>query len=202
MTTVIPLLARKLFLMTVLLLAPGVSFAVEEVAPVPGTETPAPLHLVNTAEAEQRPHGALRVAAEVGGLAVTSAALAGLGLGAGLELGGLDGAAYGMFLGLILGAPLGTWWAGSLVGGEGTLGGAFLGAGVGVLAGALATLAVYNDDAKVFCYPIGAMVGAIIGYEISDGMELRAKRSAASASFQPVVAVSGNGAVLGLSGRF
>lgn len=204
MNSVTAQLARKLSLMTLLLLVPGVGFAAEDAAPTPGTDAPAPLHLVDTsveAQAERRTHPALRVTAEVGGLAVTSVVMAGLGMFAGLTY-GLDGAGYGMFMGFMLGAPLGTWWAGSLAGGEGTLAGAFLGTGVGIIAGALATLAVYNDDAKLLCYPIGAMFGAILGYEISDGAALRAKASAASASFQPVLAVSGNGAALGLSGRF
>ena len=75
MTIVIAHLARKLFLISLLLLVPGVSFAVQEAAPVPSTEAPAPLSLLDTPpQARERVHPACQAAARCWGWAAASEA--------------------------------------------------------------------------------------------------------------------------------
>lgn len=204
MTIMTPQLARKLFLLSLLLLVPGVSLAAQEPPPVPGTAAPAPVRLLDV-PSQQRVHPALRVTAQVGGAAATSF---GIGVAAFfLALSGDDGlgdfgeAETGWLLASAIGAPLGAWWAGELVDGNGTFAGTLVGAAGGLLLGALASLPA-NENAKFLLYPIGAVIGSVIGYEVSASRELKAKASAASASFQPLLGVSGNGAVLGLGGRF
>jgi hypothetical protein len=191
--------------MTLLLVLPGVSFAAQEPAPVPGTETPAPLRLVDPpAEAEQGVHPALRVSAEVAGSVLISLIGALVGFEAGLQTG--DGwfgeADTGFAIGGALGAGLGAWGAGRLVDGRGYLIGALLGAGGGVLAGALAAMAI-NNPFKPWGYVGGAMIGSVIGYELSRGKAPKAKSSEpAGASLQPLLGVSASGALVGLGGRF
>lgn len=172
-------------IMSVLLLAPGLSFAADT-------------------------HPALRVTAEIGAMTVTAAALGAGGYVLGREtcedrsagLGCLDRMAVGLLGGVTLGAPVGTWWGGELAGGQGTFLGALLGSGAGLAIGAGASLLVSNDDLKTFCLPLGTMIGSVIGYEVSHDPEPAPQIPLASVGIQPVLAFSNRGAVLGLNGRF
>jgi hypothetical protein len=186
MTTTPAQISWKLSLMmSVLLLAPGVSLA------------------ANT-------HPALRVTAEVGAMTVTSAALGAGGYLLGLKtcdergegLGCLDRMAFGLLGGVTVGAPVGTLWGGELAGGQGTFLGVLLGSGAGLAVGAGASLLVSNDDLKPFCLPLGTMIGSVVGYEVSHGLATHPRIEVASAAVQPVLAFSNRGAVLGLNGIF
>jgi hypothetical protein len=156
-------------------------------------------------------HPALRVGAEIGAMAVTATALGAGGYLLGLKscderrsggLGCLDREAIGLIGGVAIGAPIGTLWGGELAGGQGTFLGTLLGSGAGLAAGAGVSLLVTNNDLKSFCLPLGTMIGSVVGYEVSHGLAPPQPIELASASVQPVLAVSHRGAVLGLSGIF
>jgi hypothetical protein len=211
MTTSTVQISWKLSLvMSLLLLAPGVSLAADGETPLPAAATPTAPSLLETqekAEPKQPPHAALRVAAEIGAMSLTSAALGAGGLLMGLttcdgDLSCLDTAGYGMLGGISVGAPIGTWWGGKLAGGRGTFLGSALGAGAGLLAGAGAALLVTNDNIEPFCFPLGAIIGSVVGYEMSHSMAPAPRPSMASAGVLPVLAFSRQGAVLGLNGIF
>ncbi|MDY7226808.1 hypothetical protein [Hyalangium rubrum] len=207
-------------LVFLLLVVPGIGLAAQELAPeaerIPGTETPASLRLVEVpreAEPVQRIHPVMRVTAEVGAMLVTSATMGVPGFFAGgaiceaFDLGNpgyfrcLNEALYGAAVGMVVGAPLGVWWGGKLARGKGTFMGALLGTGVAVAAGAINSVLITNDDLKPFPIPIFSLIGAVVGYELSHGAN-SAPRLASMASFQPVLAISGKSAALGLGGRF
>jgi len=186
MTTSPAQISWKLSLaMSLLLLVPGVSLAADT-------------------------HPALRVGAEIGAMTVTSAALGAGGFVVGLEscderrsgLGCLDRMAFGLLSGVTVGAPIGTLWGGALAGGQGSFLGALLGSGAGLAVGAGASLLVTNDDLKPFCLPLGAMIGSVVGYEVSHSLASPQRIELASTAVQPVLAVSHRGAVLGLNGIF
>jgi hypothetical protein len=217
---------RKLAVLLSLLLVPSVGLAAEEVSwvseRIPGTEAPAALRLVEerqSAEPVQYISPVVRVAAEIGAEAVTAfvtglggvipgyALCGALGLGSPNSFLGrcTEYAGYGFLVGASLGAPLGVWWGGKLMGGQGTFLGALLGAGAAALLGAGTTLFVTNDDIKIFVVPVFSLVGAIVGYEVSHAIASSSnssKRDAVGASLEPVLSFSGRGTALGLSGRF
>lgn len=200
-------------LLTLLLLTPGVSLAGED-APVAspplvrGQHEYVPQYLREEPE-DDRTHPVLRVGAEIGAHALTAVPLSLVGA---LAAGGLcetfhlqsgwfaclDYMAYGFLTGTVLAAPLGIWWGGRLADGRGTLGGAFLGTGLGTVAGILASFLVYNDNlAPSVTIPfLGAVIGSYVGYEISHG------RASSRTRLQPIVALSPNSGTLGLSGQF
>ncbi|HVG61146.1 MAG TPA: hypothetical protein VNA24_21475 [Hyalangium sp.] len=220
MTTPSAQISWKLFLaLSLLLLVPGVSFAASKDAPLLATAEAEPPSLLSEqdmlgaqekAQRTRRIHPALRVAAEIGAMSVTSVALAAGGVSLVLYTcdvwstgwGCLDLAGYSMLGGIILGAPIGTWWGGKLTGGQGTFLGTLLGSGAGLLAGAGASLLVYNDNIKPFMFPLGAAIGSVVGYEVSHSLVSATRVAEASAAVQPVLAFSDRGAVLGLNGSF
>jgi hypothetical protein len=194
---------------------------------LPGTEERAPLRLSEDSWApepeHQRPSRALRILAELGagllttGAGVVGGALAGAGLceaGVVGSRGGwlpcLDAAAVGLLLGGGVGIPLGVFWGGEVAGGEGSLLGALAGMGSGAVAGFLLGALMFRDPSggPVVSAPM-ALVGAIVGYELSDRGAAPAPRAQASPAvasarprIQPVLAVSSRGALLGLGGTF
>jgi hypothetical protein len=203
-----------------LLVVPAVSFAEEEVSLVPerlpGTEAPAALHLVEQppkAAPVRQVHPVGRVAAEIGGEVVIAFAggLAGiipgfltcgvLGLGRNAFLGCLDYGVYGFLWGAALSAPVGAWAGGELVGARGTLSGAFSGMATAAVLGVVTSLFVTNDRIKFLFGPSFALVGALVGYELSRQEEPTSDDWWA-VSLQPTLSLSPNGAALGLGGRF
>ncbi|MBZ4418347.1 hypothetical protein [Myxococcus sp. RHSTA-1-4] len=67
-------------------------------------------------------------------------------------------------------APVGAWAMGSLLGGEGKLWAAYLGSAMGMgigVVGTMPTIAFGNGTALAIAGPIGAVLGAAIGYEVS-----------------------------------
>jgi hypothetical protein len=200
-----------------------------EAREVPGTQDEAPRRLLPEEQNEdsrwheQRgaPRG-LRILGEVGGGLVTSAALglAGAlvgGLGCGLfdrpSGSGFDGlvclvyAGLGAAVGVVLGFPLGTWWAGEALGGNGSLLASLAGGALGVLAGAVIVGVAGSAAAQsgggsglaTASVPVLGMAGCIIGYELSQ----RAPRGwAARGGLQPLLAFTPSTAVVGLSGHF
>jgi hypothetical protein len=208
-------------LMSLLVLVPGVGLAAEEpsLSPplLPGTAPREPLHLVEAnrrAEPVQRIHPIARVSAEIGAELITSlvAGVPGALIGnvACNTLGlappnawfrCMDYAGYGFLAGVSLAAPLGVWWGGKLMGGRGTLLGAYLGMGGAAVLGLGTTFLVYNDDIKPFVIPLFALVGSVVGYELSFSSESPVQPTAV-ASVQPLLSVSARGGTLGLGGRF
>jgi hypothetical protein len=208
-------------LMSLLVLVPGVGLAAEEPSlsppPLPGTASREPLHLVEAdrrAEPVQRIHPIARVSLEIGAELLTGfvagfpGAVAGSAMCNALELSPpsswwpcMDYAGYGFLAGVSLAAPLGVWWGGKLLGGRGTLLGAYLGMGGAALLGFGTKLLVYNDDIKTFVIPLFALVGSVVGYELSHSSESSAQ-TLSVASVQPLVSVSARGGALGLGGRF
>ncbi|WNG18270.1 hypothetical protein [Cystobacter fuscus] len=218
------------------LVLPGVSRAAQEsAAPIaaeerelPGTQDDAPRRLMTEqgyADGSGEPvrSGAprgVRMLAEVGGGLVTSAAL---GIAGGLTggllcLGGaqddfdallcLIPAGLGALAGTALGFPLGVWWAGDAVGGDGSLLATFAGGLVGTLVGGMvlgvAAVRASSDGGSVpalttASLPLLSVAGCIAGYELS---QREPRRWAARGGLQPLLAVTPSGAVLGLSGLF
>lgn len=211
----------SVLLMSLWVLVPGVGLASEEPslspAPLPGTAPREPLHLVEVerpAEPVQRVHPILRVSAEIGAELATglvggvSGALIGYGGCNALSNGHSsawfpcwDSAGYGFLAGASLVAPLGVWWGGKLTGGRGTLLGAYLGMGAASVLGLGTTLLVYNDSIQPFVMPLFALIGSVVGYELSFSSEPPA-RPTSVASVQPLLSVSTSGGALGLGGRF
>ncbi|HZI03445.1 MAG TPA: hypothetical protein VEZ71_05455 [Archangium sp.] len=224
----------RLPLLLLLLLAPGVGLAAQEPTSLreprlassglPGTDERAPLRLSGEdwAQGEKedfRPHRALRILAETGAGLLTGAGggvlgfLAGSGLcGAGLVgnrggfFGCLDAAAIGLILGAGTGVSLGVWWGGEAAGGDGKLLGALAGMGSGAVLGVVAGVVVGRPDLGfVFSVP-GALIGAIVGYELSQRAPAFGPPSPAVASarprLQPLLAFSPHGALVGLGGSF
>jgi hypothetical protein len=207
-----------LSLLSLLLLTPGMGFAAtsritllpETVGGIRGQETPHALWLMESPEAPaieaarpSRPHGVLRVAAELG-----VGALASVGLGVvGARIGTsqcppsteetADGCTLypltGLWLGSSLGFALGAWGGGTLLGGRGhilhTLGGMALGlaAGAGAFALTRGTITAFTGAALLLPYAL-----SVVAFEVSSSVHL-----------QPLVSVSPRGgAVLGLAGSF
>lgn len=106
-------------------------------------------------------------------------------------------------------APVGAWAVGSLLGGEGDLWAAYMGAALGMglgVIGTMPTLAFGSGVILGVAGPIGAIVGAVIGYEIS---HRRAVRGASRLSERrgvtvaPLVATTQGGSLLGgMAGTF
>lgn len=220
MTTPPAQISWKLSLvMSLLLLVPGVSFAANEDAPLLAATEPEPPSLLSTedllsaqekAEATRSVHPVLRVAAELGASTLTSvvATMGGFWLIAETcyvlptDWDCIDPVASGVLGGAILGAPVGAWAAGKLVGGQGTFLGTLLGSGAGFLVGTGAALLMDNPYLGLLTVPLGAVIGSVVGYEVSHSMVSAQRIELASASVQPVLAFSNRGAVLGLNGSF
>jgi hypothetical protein len=93
-------------------------------------------------------------------------------------------------------SPLGVWWGGEAMGGDGSLSAAF---GGGVLAGLMGALLV--NVITVAAVPVLCLMGASLGYELSQRSE-SPEQSAAHPRIQPMLAFDGRGGMLGLRGRF
>ncbi|WP_426752418.1 hypothetical protein [Myxococcus sp. Y35] len=148
----------------------------------------------------------IRLAAELGAMALTSVVLAVPGAIVGFGLCGersdcSSAAGYGILGGVSVGAPLGVWWGARLADGKGTLLGAFLGAGTAVGAWTVATLFITNDDLKPLGFPLFSIIGALVGYELSHAMNARQEKIPAF-SVQPSLAVGSRHALVGLHGSF
>jgi hypothetical protein len=86
-------------------------------------------------------------------------------------------------------------WQERLSGKHSSLSGVLLGASIGAFAGGVISLPAGVGDLAPILIPAGAVVGALIGYGLSDD-------GSASSRVQPLVAVSPRSAALGLGGRF
>jgi hypothetical protein len=196
-------------LLSLLLLMPRLGWAAED---APLTLAPAPHALpghprlleedFSSPERTPTPQG-VRVLAELGGGLVASlgGSLAGGLLGLGLcettglfsgFLGCVVGASLGAVVGGTVGLPLGVWWVGDRLGGDGSLLATFGGMGAGFLAGALLLYSVRYDALALSPIVLG-IAGSLIGYELS---------TRAQPPLQPLLSVSPQGAVFGVGGRF
>jgi hypothetical protein len=149
----------------------------------------------------------LRLLAEVGAGVATAAAgglVAGIG-GFGLcqatgllyatEGGCFYALLFGAMAGMAVGYPVGVWWGGEVVGGEGRLWASLLGGGLGLAAGYLGSrvlIAQTGRGESLIAIPLLAMVGASLGYELSTTRP----------SVQPLLSLDTRGGMLGLAGRF
>jgi hypothetical protein len=169
----------------------------------------------------RRPDRGTRILAETGAGLLTGAggALAGTLTGGALcwmslVQSGADGAnpcvrslLGGLMVGTGLGFSLGTFWGGEAAGGNGHLLGALGGMAGGALVGYLGGAAAYQSfgGGLVWCLP-GALIGSILGYELTDQGPKGVHRAPAVAlsrpRVQPLLAVSSRGALLGLGGAF
>ncbi|MFP2925243.1 hypothetical protein ACLESO_08495 [Pyxidicoccus sp. 3LG] len=107
-------------------------------------------------------------------------------------------------------APVGAWAVGSLLGGEGKLWAAYLGSAMGMglgVVGTMPTLAFGNGVILAVAGPIGAVVGAAIGYEVSHRMSLRRTTLSGARTpalrMTPVLGATPRGSLVGgMMGRF
>lgn len=207
MTMTPPVRRSPLWVLFVLLLAPGLCLAGER----------APLRLTDDDWYEEGSRSSSRggrIAAELGLGAVTATVLgigggfAGLGICEAGVTGGkdsylpcLDAAFLGVAAGVLAGVPLGVWWGGGLMDGHGRLLATFLGMGAGVLVGATAGALSERFRTELFLVgtPLLALTGAVVGYELS---HVEPWQASVRPRFQPVLALSSHGAALGLGGRF
>ena len=191
---------------------------------LPGTDERAPLRLseedwAQSEREESRPPRALRILAETGAGLLTGAGggvlgfLAGSGLcGAGIVgnrggfFGCLDAAAIGLLLGAGTGVALGVWWGGEVAGGDGKLLSALAGMGSGVVLGFLVGVVARRPDLGIVFTVPGALIGTIVGYELSQRTLVPGPQSPGVASarprLQPLLAFSPHGGLVGLGGSF
>jgi hypothetical protein len=101
-------------------------------------------------------------------------------------------------------APVGAWAVGSLLGGEGKLWAAYMGAAMGMglgVIGTMPTMAFGSGVVLAVAGPIGAVVGAVIGYEVSHRRVVRGAsrltQRPASLRVSPLVATTQGGGLLG-----
>ncbi len=223
------LLGSKLSLvLCLLLLVPRVGLAAED-APVssglPGTAEPAPLRLTEdsppTASKPSRPPRGLRILAETGAGLLTATGLGIVGMLAGSQLCSagivgtrnsflpcIDAAVGGIFLGVVVGLPLGVFWGGELTGGDGRLYGPLLGMAAGFVTGVLVAAVLANVYHAYYISIPFLAVGSIVGYELTargvPAPQAPGTPAVASARprLQPVLALSSRGALFGLGGSF
>ncbi|MCP3145327.1 hypothetical protein [Pyxidicoccus xibeiensis] len=94
-------------------------------------------------------------------------------------------------------APVGAWAVGSLLGGEGKLWAAYMGAAIGMglgVIGTMPTMAFGNGVILGVAGPIGAVVGAAIGYEVS---HRRARRASPGPRMTPMLGATPRGDLVG-----
>ena len=223
-------------LLSLLLLVPRVGLAAQDTPPtdsdtaearIPGTEESESRRLVDEeswARDKQRtgaPQG-LRILGEFGAGTLTAVGgvigtgLVGLGLCGGLTGGSIDFLTCMGSVGLVggalsvaLGYPLGVWWGGEALGGDGSLFAAIGGMGAGIVAALLVGLvtARFDSSGGLLTGVTSGLVflGApILAYELSQRREPRRGPAVASSRprIQPLLSVSPRGAVLGLGGSF
>ncbi|WP_375768566.1 hypothetical protein NR798_43955 [Archangium gephyra] len=214
----------SLSLLLLLLLAPGVGLAGQEaLTPTasgqPGTQEGASLRLREDdwTQEDARPSRGLRILAETG-----AGLLTGLGGGvAGAFAGGalceagvvgsksgflscLEPAASGLLLGAGAGFALGVWWGGEAAGGDGRLLGALAGFGSCAALGLLWGVAAGTPSTGLLVAIPLSLIGSIVGYELTQQAPASGPQApaVASARFQPVLAFSSRGALVGLGGSF
>jgi hypothetical protein len=204
--------------------APGQTPSTESESRIPGTEESESRRLVDEeswARDNQRtgaPRG-LRILGEFGAGALTAVGgaigggLVGLGLcgvagGSAPYFGCVWGAILGSTLGVAFGYPLGVWWGGEALGGDGSLFAALGGMGAGIVAAVLlgtVTAQLDPSGALIGIMPGLVVLGApILAYELSQRREPRRGPAVASSRprIQPLLSFSARGAVLGLGGSF
>jgi hypothetical protein len=127
---------------------------------------------------------------------------------------GGDGCALTVVLGTLATggiAPLGASAVGAVLGGEGKLWAAYLGASIGMGLGLVATAPTVAFDqgfAISIAGPIGAILGAAIGYELSHrwvrrGGDRLARSTGSTVRMMPVVGASAHGGLVGgMAGSF
>jgi hypothetical protein len=127
-------------------------------------------------------------------------------MGSGLRLFGSDdgpGVLPFALVGMAVGFPLGVWWGGELMAGDGSL---LLTVG-GFALGALSTVGLWSlaEDTRepfasfLVAAPIPLSVaGALLGYELSSS----ARKKARGLQVQPVLVLGANHQALVLAGRF
>lgn len=176
-------------------------------APTSNTEAHGPSLLEDPASGFQRRRAplALRLLAEVGGGVGTIVAggLTGFVLCEITNSRDDDGCGFPLLFGLMAGlgvSPLGVWWGGEAVGGDGSLWASFGGGALGLLVGGLLVRSI-NGAGMVAVIPVLGLLGASLSYELSQRPELP-ERSAAHPRLQPMLAFDARGVMLGLSGRF
>ncbi len=107
-------------------------------------------------------------------------------------------------------APVGAWAVGTLLGGEGQLWAAYTGAALGLGLGFIGTMPTLVTGSGVILAvggPLGAVLGAAIGYEVSHRLTLRRASLSAERSsgvrVMPVLGATPRGSLLGgLAGSF
>ncbi|QRK11935.1 hypothetical protein JQX13_18880 [Archangium violaceum] len=214
MTSRLPPGSKSVVLLCLLLLlTPRGGLAAEDAplaSPTSNTEEHGPTLLEDPASGSLRRRAplALRLLAEVGGGVATTLAGGLTGLGLCLltespvqsEWGCAYPLLFGLTAGLLVGYPLGVWWGGEAVGGDGSLWAALGGGAVGFIAGGLLE-GTTAGGGMVIAIPVLGMIGASLGYELSQRPE-HPERSAAHPRLQPLLAFDARGGMLGLSGRF
>jgi hypothetical protein len=118
-----------------------------------------------------------------------------------------------MSLGIVVGTPLGVYGVGRTMDGHGTYWASLLGTALGSAVGLALAVITYDAGVDVLTLAsivVGPVVGAMVGYEISNSRraplaEPTASQSPASASFQwtPVLRLTRSGGLMGgLAGWF
>jgi hypothetical protein len=239
MTTRLPSPLKLPLLLSLLLLVPRVGLAAqdaplataEEATPenttstssaIPGSDEKAPLRLMDEPGPEPRRWSAplgLRILAEVAAGAVTSVGggIAGGLVGLGLcvnrygndELGCALALVFGGGLGMAAAYPIGVWWGGEVIGGDGKLLMSMVGLGAGALAGLLLAIPAARIDPSGnlggIVGGLAVLSGPILFYELSNQNKDPSRSHAlafARPRIQPLLSVSSDGALLGLGGSF
>lgn len=105
-------------------------------------------------------------------------------------------------LGLVEGYGLGLWWGGERVGGNGRLLFTLLGVTVGAVGSlSVAFLGGTKSALGLVAIPLPTLLLGHLGYELSQRAPPAVAR-ASGPSLQPLLAVSSNGTMLGVGGRF
>jgi hypothetical protein len=107
--------------------------------------------------------------------------------------------ALGIYAGVMAGVPLGTWLGGLVAGGRGSYLGALVGTSVGAAVGLSSSFVLsraIHPRAYRVAFPLCTLLGAVIGYEFSHGL------NTPGPTVQPLLAVSSRSAALGLGGSF
>ncbi len=239
MTTHLPSSLKLPLLLSLLLLVPRVGLAAQDAplatseestsenttptsSAIPGTDDKAPLRLMDEPGPEPRRWSAplgLRILAEVAAGAVTSVGggiaggLVGLGLCVNTygndELGCMVALLLGGGLGMAVTYPIGVWWGGEVIGGDGKLLMSMVGLGAGALAGLLLAIPANkidpNGNLAGIVGGLAVLSGPILFYELSNqnkGPNQSHALASARPGIQPLLSLSPKGALFGLGGSF
>lgn len=192
---------------------------------VPAEPEPAPDLVGTPPEAAEAYQGSsvpvgVRALAELLGAGIAGSATGILGLFLGPSLFGcttdedcLGPIILGGLIGASVGVPVGVWGTGRLLGvkgGPGALGASYLGMGIGGGTALAAALIIRDDEGHSFIgVPVGALLGAIIGFELAASVSAPEPRSGQGQGRGPALLLAptvgpapGGGFMGGLSGRF